>query len=502
MNDFLTRRAVVVVLPLCVFGFFLTAATHFNYTPDDTYIYLQFARNIVHGNGVAFNAGQPTYGFTGPLWLFIVALGGKFGIDFLFAAKGIDLIFASLAILVFYFLAMEMIRDQGVALLATVAFSVNVWLMRWAGSGMETSLGVLLLLGVILYCLRNEYLVSMVLAGMLTLVRPETCVVTVFIFADMVMNSVDRREAFQNIGRLVLGYAVVVVPWLVYAYATFGTVVPNTARAKSDPHATLADMAMSIWTQMKIVGFSDGLAVVTLIVTVILVVRLMYNNVLKQERFVVFRQGFVAGAMIMVLPVMYTFSGAMMVSRYLLSVTPLIGLLAFAYLFHYLNNSKFVKWTYSIIIGFTILIVVQNQLGYWKFVKPGIEEFEAGEESCLIPIGKWLKENSPPPDIVLVWDVGAIGYYSERTIRDGFGLVSPEMIPLIHAGLVPDKIMQDRLYQSICKASFIVYRSPVSMRWDKNDDLVPVLTKTFDRMGLAEEHARYYTVYKVINHSE
>ncbi|HMD13464.1 MAG TPA: hypothetical protein VKI62_02450, partial [Bacteroidota bacterium] len=219
-------------------------------------------------------------------------------------------------------------------------------------------------------------------------------------------------------------------------------------------------------------------------------------------RFIIFRQGFVAGAVIVVLPVMYTFSGAMIVSRYLLSVTPLIGLLSFAYLFHYLINSKFTRWTYSIIIGFTMLIVIQNQLGYWKFVKPGIEEFEAGEESCLIPIGKWLKENSQPTDTVLVWDIGAIGYYSERTIQDGFGLISPDMIPLIHAGLTPDKIMHDRLYRSICRASYVVYRSPVSLRWDNTDDLVPVLTKTFDRMGLAEEHERYYTVYKVINHSE
>jgi hypothetical protein len=62
--------------------------------------------------------------------------------------------------------------------------------------------------------------------------------------------------------------------------------------------------------------------------------------------------------------------------------------------------------------------------------------------------------------------------------------------------------MQDRFYRTVCKASYVVYRSPVPDEWKKNSDLVPVTTKSFDRLGLMEEHMRYYTLYKVINKSQ
>src|ERR1051325_7986227 len=101
--------------------------------------------------------------------MFIIALGGKMGVDFYVAAKAIDLVFASLALMAVYLLAFEIIRDVGVALSATVAFSVNAWFLRWSGSGMETSLSVLLTLATLLFCLRNEYFLSVVFAGLLTL---------------------------------------------------------------------------------------------------------------------------------------------------------------------------------------------------------------------------------------------------------------------------------------------------------------------------------------------
>jgi hypothetical protein len=80
-NELLVRVLLVAALPVIVLVSFAIAASHFRYTPDGTYIYLQFARNVLHGGGIAFNAGHPTYGVTGPLWMFIFASGGLFGAD-------------------------------------------------------------------------------------------------------------------------------------------------------------------------------------------------------------------------------------------------------------------------------------------------------------------------------------------------------------------------------------------------------------------------------------
>ena len=74
--------------------FYVTVVFHYSYTPDDTYIYLQYAKNLANGNGFSFNANSPSYGITGPLWVLLIAGGVKAGLDPLIVAKTFDLLFA------------------------------------------------------------------------------------------------------------------------------------------------------------------------------------------------------------------------------------------------------------------------------------------------------------------------------------------------------------------------------------------------------------------------
>jgi len=494
------RRLAIFLLPVIVLIFFLTASGHFGYTPDDTYIYLRFAENLVHGNGISYNAGTPTYGMTSPLWLFIVALGGRIGADLPLAAKGIDLLLASLSIIVFYFLAREVIREPGTAMIATVVFSVNAWLIRWAGTGMETSLAVCLTLGAFLYCFRNEYLVSMVLAGLLALVRPEGCVMGPVILVDFFFNSVDKRRALRRVVWLLAAYGVVVVPWLIYALCTFGTIMPNTARAKADPNPVFADYLNSAWSQIKVVGFTEGVLVVVLFGATIALVRILRNPERKEERTFLLRYGIVGGLWGMVLPCIFLSSGVQIVSRYLLPVIPMVTIFAFSHLFRSVWNERLFRWVPTIVIAVAVLAALQNQIGYWKAVKPGVDQFEESMEGSVIPIGRWLDKNTMPTDTIMAWDIGALGYYSHRPILDAFGLVTPKMIPIIHGGVTPERIMKEGLYRTVCRASYIVCRSPVPDQWKSNPDLVTVMIRSFDQMGLDAGQRMYYTVYKVTPH--
>jgi hypothetical protein len=62
--------AGVLLLALVLFLPFL------GYVTDDSYIHFQFAKNLLRGEGFAFNAGSPTYGATSPLWVLLLALTG------------------------------------------------------------------------------------------------------------------------------------------------------------------------------------------------------------------------------------------------------------------------------------------------------------------------------------------------------------------------------------------------------------------------------------------
>src|SRR5690242_1575132 len=51
------------------------------YLTDDTFIHLQYARNVATGRGFVFNAGEPVYGSTSPLWVALIADGMTLGFD-------------------------------------------------------------------------------------------------------------------------------------------------------------------------------------------------------------------------------------------------------------------------------------------------------------------------------------------------------------------------------------------------------------------------------------
>lgn len=497
-----------VSLSAVVLIFYVTAGMHFLYTPDDTYIFLQFAKNIVHGSGFAFNAGEPTYGVTSPLWLLLVSVGGWLGIDVYMAAKILDLVLASLALLVLYVVAVEIIRDHFAALCVTLVLSVNIWFLRWAGTGMETSFSVLLILLTLRYCLKNEYFLAIVLVALLTLVRPEAWLLVVLIFVDVYINSVDKRRGRNMVLALTAIYGALLLPWFVYALMTFRTVIPNTVLAKSAIRFHLDDLAWTFTDIVKTLAVSDGVTIGVLLVGLSVLVRkrtvlIAMNSFFQAEEqtkpvsnLEYLRLHFLPLAWIFALPAMYIATNSNIVSRYLLLIVPLIILYAFALLWRVLVlwGKQHMRSTVAVVL--TAVIIAQNQFVYYRYVKPSIEAFAQGMEDCFIPIGRWLHENTPEGTVVFVPDIGAIGYYSDRKICDVMGLVSPQFLPLLRRGYTLGRMMEERTYRTICQASYVVVRSHDPQKLE-SDDLEPLFTKMVFGLGLADASTVYYTVYKV-----
>ena len=489
------------MLPLLVLIFFITTSSHFSYTPDDTYIYLQFAKNIVHGNGISFNPGEPAYGFTSPLWLGIISAGGWTGIDVYVVAKATDLLIASLSLIVFYLLAFEIVRDIAVSLCATITFSVNAWFLRWAGTGMETSLSVLLVLAVMLYCFRNEYFISIIMAALLTLVRPEACLIVPVILLDVYFNSNDKRRALHLIAQLALIYVAAILPWLIYAYTTFGSIVPNTS-AKAGFNFNLHEMYATFVDIAQTIGIADGLALVVAAVCglILFIKRKTLLPVSEQDddsRFFVFRQFIIGISWIGLVLLSYIIPDVNVVSRYLLLVIPFVTIFAFSLVYQLFSRSAFRRYVYGAIFALTALAMIQNQIWYQRNVLPGISVFEQGMETCMIPMGKWLKQNTSPDAKIVLADVGAIGYYSDRYVCDAAGLATVRMLPLLREGNVPLSIIEKKLYRSVCDVDYVIHRSPKPEALAEDHELIPLLTKPFFGLSLTEQNIIYYTLYKV-----
>lgn len=492
-------RLPLFFLPAILILFYFTASQHFSYTPDDTYIYLQVARNVANGEGVSFNPGEPTYAVTGPLWMFLVAAGGKLGIDYAIAAKALDLFAASMSILLFYFLAYEMIRESMVALLATLSFSVNIWLVRWAGTGMETSIATLLFIAAFLFTMRNEYLLATVLAALLTLVRPEAAIVIGVIIIDMFLNSVDRRRARKSAAMILGVFLTLLVPWNLYAWLTFGTIVPNTAAAKSNAGWDPADSGIELLNSLKIIAASDAVAALVLAISGLILLRQLRRkgSPAAEERFFILRQSVTGLGWVLLLPLSYAAMHVHVVSRYLLLIVPLIIIFSFGFLFRAMLNSWLSKFAYAGVVLLAGLIITQNQIVYRLVVRPGIEAFQVGMETSLITIAQWLKENTGPEDRVLLWDIGAVGYYSQRNICDGAGLATPAAIPYVKAGYTIRELVDEKIYPRLCDVTYVLHRSDKPEELAHVPHLTALMARPFYRMGLLRTDVQYYTLYKV-----
>ncbi|MBI3585728.1 MAG: hypothetical protein HY088_01195 [Ignavibacteriales bacterium] len=469
--------------------FYGTSILHFDYTPDDTYIYLQYAKNIVGGDGFSFNAGIPSYGVTGPFWTLLIASGAKLGLDPYMVAKTLDLLFANIAIVILYLLAFAIIRDKIYALIVAWMFSFDAWFLRWTCSGMESSLAVLLALLTVWNAYRKEYATATFVAGMFTLVRPEGFLLFLVVLVDIFLNTRVRASAWRKIISSLALFSVIILTWLLFAYIHFGAIVPNTLQAKSTQGFSLAVVWFTLFSMLKIIGATQVVAALAIVVGFIVVVRRSNWLRIKEDAFPLL--------WVIALPLLYIVMNVQVVSRYLLPISPFIVLYG-VWGIKQLELS-FVLSPHRALMVLVIVIGVSlaaNQFVYRSKVVPHTQNFTLGMNECLKPIAYWLRSNAKENATVLAPDIGVLGYVSGRNFYDTAGLISPQ-VKKAFGGVSYDEGMLQRRYEQTIHPDYIVDRSPTPERL-ATDSLQPVMTRTFSGLGLAKSDLVYYTLYKAV----
>ncbi len=158
------------------------------FTVDDAFITLRYSRNVAEGIGPTFNAmGPRAEGYTSLLWMLVLVVPHRLGVDALTVAKGISVAatFATLSVVVRW--AWSHVRAAGVArgaaawagAAAAVGFAALPSTAIHAVSGMETPLFTLLLTAMLATAagvVRGEEKATnrlVVLALLVGLTRPE-----------------------------------------------------------------------------------------------------------------------------------------------------------------------------------------------------------------------------------------------------------------------------------------------------------------------------------------
>ena len=475
--------AIIVAL------FYTTVVLHYSYTPDDTYRYLQYAKNLAQGDGFAFNANSPSYGFSCPLWILLIAGGVKAGIDPFIVAKTFDILFASLSLILVYTLAFSVIRDKIFAVVATCVFSFDAWFLRWAGSGMETSFAVLLVLLAVKYAYAGDYHIAGFVAGLLTIVLPEGALLFAVIQTEnfFVSYIVEKRRRLFWVS-LVL-YAVVVVPWLIFSKQYFGTWVPNTVLAKNAVHRTFSDGFGTFVDSVGILSSTQPLLLVLLIVGLPFIIRRGgIGTFIAKCMPLLWIAGLVIG---------YAVLNVQVVSRTLVPVIPIITVYALWSLKQFELSFGWARQKVLVLLAVVAFgTILQSQMVYYAKVVPHLYAFSKGMDEAMKPIALWLKSETPDTVSILTPDVGLLGYVTDRRFFDTAGLISPP-VKRAFAGLSYDEGMKKAVYRGVLKPDFVVDRGLTESRLS-SDSLQPIMSKPFAGLGLKRSDLVYYTLYRVI----
>lgn len=203
---------------------------------DDSWIHLQFARNLTEGLGLSYNPGELVTGSTAPLWTALLALLFPLpgGVVFWTKLLGAGLHLAGIDAT--WRLARELGLPRGLSALAAALTLATSWLVWSALSGMEIPLFILLSLwGMVLHLRERADPVrpplSVAVLAVAVLARPEGLLLLLLAVLDRVL-AFERRPSLRALlAGAVLAVCALAGPFLFYAWAG-GSVLPTTYAAK------------------------------------------------------------------------------------------------------------------------------------------------------------------------------------------------------------------------------------------------------------------------------
>ena len=266
----MSMRDHVLVLA-CVLLFVALAAPLRSCLVDDTYIHMQYARNLAESGELSFNRGDPTYGATSPLWVFVLSVAYRLGGDLQFWCRALSWAFAAATIALLYRVVMCITGRRETALAAAAIMAAEAWFVRWTAVGMETPFAVCMVLAVLVFSFRAmRSHVRSALFGialfLAVLSRPEAMLLVPL--SLLVFLLARRRPLTVRLvwfGVFVVSFGV----WLLVIKRHTGTYFPLTAGAKQGMPVFSAAIITRALIPAKIMGLTLALPWMAIVICLI-----------------------------------------------------------------------------------------------------------------------------------------------------------------------------------------------------------------------------------------
>ncbi len=410
----------------------------FGFPLDDTWIHLQFARNLRTWGAYSYYGNQMvTSGSTSPLYTFLLAAGFFFTQNEMMLGYLYGVVFFLAAALFLFWIVRLLTERSLIAAAASMLFLLEPHLQWIALSGMETTLFLAGLLAAWYFYLRRQAIGFGVACGILLWTRPEGLLFLFVILLDAAYHAKlvrsERSKKRTPVPSMVwMKKGIVTAAVFFSCYAAFnlslsGTVFPNTMAAKMKYYAS-PDRSFHQDVLKFVSGGHQQVLVWFEVAGVIAIAASLIRRRESPALTAILWPLLLYIAYWRYLPVLYQEGRYMMPVLPFLIVVGIIGMrevtALVASLFSggaALNRLRF------ILPVFLLIVLAQYGYGAWKG-RENYAEYCKYITDRQVRAGLWIRNHLPETAVIATHDVGAIAYYSGRRIVDMVGLVSPDMI--------------------------------------------------------------------------
>lgn len=411
---------------------------------DDAMITLVYARSLAQGDGFrAHPEADPSLGTTTPVLAMTVAALSKilpfFSIPVI--AKGLYAAawIATAFLWALWSRAFGLPRLAGLCIGLLILIETTFWFPH---TGNESRLFCLLLTLCLGFYLQDGFRVAGLLAGLLFLTRPEGLLVFPAFLVYEAYRAAPQPglrvfvDPAKRIGTALIASLLLILPWVLYAYPTFGSVLPQTVSAKSAQSELGFIDSFGLLVAQFLTTQWDNLGLLNLPLSSIFLSSWLVLGILGLGYALIFYRrmlllaiwaiGFFVGYILLEapgytwypLPIVYAITVFAGLSVY--AVGDLIQRAGEQFQIDVLRTSSPI--VPIVLVGLLAFVLLSGN------IQPRTGASRATEYAAL---ADWINTHTPDSSTVAYIEVGHLAWHSERQVVDLLGLISPELLPMI-----------------------------------------------------------------------
>lgn len=447
-------------------------------TIDDAFITFRYSRNLVEGQGFVYNPGVHTLGTTTPLFaLTMAAISALTGAqDFQWYAIAVSALADAGTVGLIFLLARRLIGSDWLAIFPAALWAISPMSVTFAVGGMETSVSIFWMVAAMWVYVnpspptpsptqsgspgkpgrggksaRLEYLIG-VCAGLGLLTRIDAILWIAPLFAYQLGEDWLKRRRIP--WRTWLACALVLLPWVVFSTAYFGSPIPNSVMAKRNAYdlppfsalqqliPTYSNAFFAFDTFGSIATMMSGVLILTFsLFALIYVIR----RAPRALPFLIYPWVYLA-FFVVLNPLVFRWYMAPPLPALMMSA--FVGVWAMV---QPLAKTR-VRWAAYGIVGALGLVCMFTSVNAWNLHpdhgldRPAPRMAWHEIELLYERMGRHLRDDLgvTPETRVASGDIGAVGYFSRATIVDTVGLVTPELTR--YYPVDPSIVADDQIY--------------------------------------------------------